>query len=190
MENVYLICAVAGGTVLVLQTLLAALGGFAEVDHGGDDALETITDAHDAFLKLLSFKTVVAFATFFGLTGLAADRAGWPATTTLGTAIAAGLLALWIVAWLMQALTRLQSRGNLDLQHAIGRPGRVYLTVPGQLAGPGKIQLQLQERTVETIAVTRGPELITGADVIVVGLRGETLEVEAAHRPAGNPGPQ
>lgn len=180
MEHVYLICAVAGGTVLLLQTLLAALGGTAEVDHGADDALDTIASAHDSFLKLLSFKTVVAFATFFGLTGRAARRAGWPTSTTLATAIAVGLLALWIVAWLMDALSRLQSRGNLELQDAIGHKARVYLTVPGRMSGPGKILLQLRDRMVESPAVTRGPELVTGAEVVVVGLRGDALEVEAA----------
>ena len=39
METTYLICAVAGGTVLLAQTLLSLLGGVGHTDIHADDAL-------------------------------------------------------------------------------------------------------------------------------------------------------
>ncbi|HLU39365.1 MAG TPA: NfeD family protein [Planctomycetota bacterium] len=182
METVYLICAVAGGTILVAQTVLAALGGGHH--DGGHDALPdvsdpgSIADAHDAFLKLLSLKTVVAFVTFFGLAGLACRRAALSDATALGIALGAGVLALWIVAWLMAALTKLQSRGNVDLRNAIGSQGKVYVRVPGARTGAGKVLLTVQGRTVEARAVTDGPEIEAGAQVTVTGAAGNTLEVQ------------
>jgi membrane protein implicated in regulation of membrane protease activity len=180
METTYLICAVAGGTVLLAQTLLSLLGGMGHTDIHADDAVDSIADAHDSFLKLLSLKTIVAFITFFGLTGLSGRSAGWGGWTTLGIAIAAGVVALWIVAWLMSSLAHLQSRGNVDMNNAVGQPAQVYLPIPGQHKGHGKVLVTVQGRTVESRAQTSGPTLETGASAVVVAVHDDIVEVQRA----------
>jgi hypothetical protein len=53
--------------------------------------------------------------------------------------------------------------------------------VPAARAGSGKIQLMLQNRTVEYQAVTPGNELATGTPIrIVAVINSDTVEVEAA----------
>jgi hypothetical protein len=179
METTYLICAVAGGAVLLLQTLLSVLGSHAHADVG-DDSLAHIADSHDSFLKLLSFKAVVAFVTFFGLMGLAGRRAEWSDWWTLGIAVAAGLVALWTVAWLMATLAHLQSRGNLDLNNAVGQSAKVYLPIPGNHQGQGKVLVTVQGRTLESPARTGGPTLETGALAVVIAVHNNVLEVMRA----------
>src|SRR5688572_14045657 len=143
MDTVYLICAVVGGTLLVIQTVLLV---FAGVDDATDaDHLET----HDGLdgegiLKLISLKTVIAFVTFFGLAGLASEQAGLARWPTLGIGLIAGALALYLVAWLMALLSQLHSAGNVDLNNAVGREGSVYLRIPAAATRPGKVTLELQ----------------------------------------------
>lgn len=196
MQTVYLICAAAGGTILVIQTILIATGAGGhgadgDIDPGdlhdgdvGDGAhdghVHGHDDAHagDSFLKLLSFKTLVAFVTFFGLGGLASAGGGLGNMPSLLIAVAAGALALYSVAYLMGVMARLQSKGNIDLRQAVGETGRVYLRVPGARGGLGKVTVALQGRKVECKAVTSGPDIPTGADVRVVGVNAaDTLEV-------------
>ena len=95
METAFLVCAVIGGTLLVIQTLMLVIGGVdtdiddvSDMNIGDVDISDLDTDvhadavqAHDTFLKILSLKTVVAFLTFFGLTGLAAGRAELSSST-------------------------------------------------------------------------------------------------------------
>jgi hypothetical protein len=188
MESVFFYCAVVGGTVLVLQTVLIVLGlghtdtDFA-VDHDPGDVLDTSGDhghghAGDAFFKILSFKTLVAFVTFFGLGGLACLNSGLKTTSSLAAAIAVGLAALWLVAWLMAALAKLQSTGTLDLRNAVGASAKVYLRIPAKHAAPGKVTVLVQGRSIECKATTSGEEIPTGSAVRVVGLIGpDTLEV-------------
>jgi len=180
METTYLICAVAGGAVLLLQTLLAALGGHHHADGLDDAAVDDIADAHDSFLKILSLKAIVAFITFFGLTGLAGRHAGWSGWWTLALALAAGIVALWSVAWLMSTLSQLQSRGNVDLNNAIGQEAKVYLPIPANQQGHGKVLVTVQGRTVESRARTEGPALATGSLAIVVAVHGDVLDVKRA----------
>lgn len=180
METTYLICAVAGGVTLLLQTLLAALGGHGHADVDVDHDLDTIADAHDSFLKLLSFKAIVAFLTFFGLTGLAGRHGGWSDWWTLALALAAGLLALWTVAWMMSTLSHLQSRGNVELGNALGEEAKVYLPIPAGQGGYGKVLVTVQGRTVECRARTDGPTLETGAVAVVTAVHGDVVDVKRA----------
>lgn len=185
LENVYFVCAAAGGAVLVLQTIGSLIGGghaASDSDFGPDDLHAPAHGAGhvdgDAFVKLFTFKSIVAFLTFFGLSGLASERAGLPDAGALAISLLAGAAALFGVAWLMKALAKLQSRGNLRLEHAIGLHGKVYLRVPPRGEGIGKVTLAMQGRTVELKAISLGPELPTGAPVRVVALHADdTIEV-------------
>ncbi|MBN1346593.1 MAG: hypothetical protein JXQ73_28140 [Phycisphaerae bacterium] len=154
--------------------------------HGGD------ARAHDpeaqgsgqsqlGFLKILTFRTVVAAIAFFGLAGLAATGSKLSPTTSLGIATGAGLAALFVVHELMKTLASLRSEGTVRIQTAVGQPGRIYLRVPGNRSGAGKVTLKLQNRTMEYKAVTNQGELPTGTDVVVVDvIGGDTVEVQRA----------
>ncbi|MCC6671026.1 MAG: NfeD family protein [Planctomycetes bacterium] len=183
MTSIYWYSAVVGGTVLVVQVLLLALGVGAgdhsdvdpgDVSHGDAGHGHAGADSGDAgwFFKVLSFKTLVAFATFFGLSGLAAESAQLGHGLSLGLAVAAGFVALFTVAWLMEAMHSLQSSGNLDLGNAVGANATVHLRIPGTRTGQGKVLLSVQGRKVECKAVTPGEPIATGAEVRVVGLDG------------------
>ncbi|HEV3117654.1 MAG TPA: hypothetical protein VGY58_11405, partial [Gemmataceae bacterium] len=62
--------------------------------------------------------------------------------------------------------------------------GTVYVAIPGQKTGVGKVTLRLQNRTVEYQAVTPHQQLATGNKVVVTAvLSPDTLEVvgQATH---------
>jgi hypothetical protein len=202
MYIVYLVCATAGGTVLVLQFVLALLGiggsESAELDPGADVSAADLasgagshydTDAgegpsaHAAALafKYLSLRTIVAFFAFFGLTGLLGLDSDWGSGPTIAASLAAGFSAFYLVGWIWRALFRLESSGNLDLRNAIGQPARVYLGIPSGSEGRGKIHIEVQGRTVELDAVSQGEAPIpSGARVRVIEITGpDCVRVEA-----------
>ena len=191
----YLICAVLGGTVLVGQFLLGLFGFGHHHDIGGFEGHEIgghgghVEHLHDAdrdalasgFAQLLTFRSIVAAVAFFGLGGRAASAAGLDPSLTLVVAAATGSGALFLVAWLMRALVRLQSDGSVRIGRAVGRGGTVYLPIPGHKSGVGKVMLNVQNRTMEYQAVTDQDALPTGAKVVVVAVVGsDTVEVVSA----------
>lgn len=191
LHNLYFAFAAIGGCILVLQTLLSLFGGGHADGHDvhdlGHDHLEGHDADHgDAFVKYFTFKTIVAFITFFGLAGLACEWSNLPRTTSFGVALGAGAAALFAVGWLMQGLSRLHSAGNLELENAVGCAAQVYLRIPARGTGSGKITVTFQGRTVELSAVTSGPEIATGSAVKIIALReGDTLEVLPLAQAAG-----
>ncbi len=175
MTTVYLACAAAGGTVLVLQTLLLLFG---VIDADVDLDADTDVDAGDGSFSLFSLRAVASFFTFFGLTGWLGATRGWDPFITVFAATSSGVALMLIVAFLMAMQSKLQSKGNLDPANAVGKTARVYLRIPGHEAGFGKIQVKVQKRTAEFSAFTKGADLPTGAVVRVAGMTTpDTFEV-------------
>lgn len=213
MQTVFIVCAAAGCTVLVIQFVLTliGLGGHAfdidvpqdighdfgidfhtdaGVDFHGDADFDGGTDFHgdgDAaaahhgsswLFGVLSFRTIVAALAFFGLCGLAAQSADASPVNTMLVAVAGGGVAMMAVYWMMRGLGQLRAEGTVRIQRAVGQHGSAYLGIPGERAGNGKIQINLQNRTMEYLAVTSGPPLPTGTKVVVVGVVApDTVEV-------------
>ncbi|MEM7231654.1 MAG: hypothetical protein AAF517_05750 [Planctomycetota bacterium] len=195
MHTLFLIAAVAGGSILVIQVALLMLG----LDQGGEVDVPDVPDVPDdipddvpdgdvdaggyeadagegssgtqsiAAFKFLSFKTLVAFFTFFGLTGLLGESYELTTATTLTLAICSGFAAFYLVGYMWMMLYRLESSGNVKIRNAVGTTGRVYLSIPS--GGRGKVTLTIQGRTVEYNALTDNEEPITtGASVRVVSI--------------------
>ena len=209
LTTFFLICAVVGGTVLICQFVLTlvGLGGDHMAirrrahDFPGDVGHDVHVGGawregagHDAAGQS---RLVVAVRGDFvphagrgrdvfrpGRAGGPVGRAGaWACSSLL--AVAAGVGAMYGVHWIVRTMGRLGEDGTVRVRHALGQEGTVYVPIPAAKAQAGKIQLKLQNRLVEYEAVTSGPErLATGTKVRVVGITGNTLEVEPLRRPA------
>lgn len=185
IKTLYFATAAAGGTVLLVQTVMLLFGGGdsdvahtdGHVDIGAADSGEP--HGHDAGLGLLSIRSCAAFLCFFGLTGLYGSSRGWSTEMTLFVSLAIGALMLVGVAWLFSMQRKLYSAGNIDPRNAVGRTARVYLKIPAANAGKGKVTVAIQGRTVEFSALSRGPEIPTGSEVrIARQITEDTFEVE------------
>lgn len=177
MNLVFLVAAVAGGGVLALQLLLGLFG----LDHH-DGALDVHAEGVDGTgadaLHWLSVRVLASGALFFGLAGLTLEARGASLWLALPVALVAGVVAAYGVALLMRWVMRLESDGTARIEEALGLPGTVYLSIPGERAAPGKVTLALAGRTMEVQAVAQ-EALPTGAAVVVVDVLGPDM-VEVA----------
>ncbi len=179
LQTLYIGAALLGGFLLLIQVALSVFGFGADGDVDVADAGDAVDAAEGGFAGF-SFRTVVAFLTFFGIGGWAALDAGLGAWVSVLIGAASGSLAFWIVGLLLSQTHRLASSGTVDIKNALGVEGRVYLTVPAERSGAGSVTVKVQGRSVQYKALTRGREIKTGALCKVVAIAtSDTLEVEA-----------
>jgi hypothetical protein len=182
VETLFLACAATGGTVLLLQFLAGLIGFGADHSFDHDHDLGHDSDHGDGtswFAGLITLRSVTAGLTFFGLSGLTALSQGLDEPTALAAAVGGGALALAGVAEVMKGLKRLADDGTVQIERAVGKPGVVYIPVPGGNSGPGKVTVTVQKRSVQYAAYTAAEGLPTGARVRVVGVRGPSaVDVE------------
>lgn len=188
-QHGFMFAAIPATLALVIQTilLLAGMGNDgsdldADVDFDGDipddgfEAHEDFSNCDDSSglngdLRVFTVRGFVAFFAVFGWTGAAMLKARLPLWFSVIGAVAAGAVAMVLIAWLMKSMLKLQQSGNINPKNAVGKSGVVYITVPAAREGSGKVNLVLQERYSEMDAVTDSAAPIpTGKEVTIVGV--------------------
>lgn len=176
LDTIYLICAVAGGSVLALRILLMLFG----LDHGDAGDFDTSLDVdHDglahagegsgSIFTFLSIQSIAGFFTMFGLVGLGLLQINASNMWSLLGALAAGVFTAWCTGMIFLALRRLQSEGTLVIGNAIGQTGTVYLTIPETGSGSVNVTVQGSLRTLDAIS-RDGNRIPTGSIIKVVGV--------------------
>lgn len=137
----------------------------ADADLGHPDA--------SRIFEILSFRSVVAAVAFFGFAGKATLASGFADSQALLIALAAGGAAMYGIYWVMLQIYKLRTAGNENINNALGQPARVNVAIPKQGDGAGKVQLVLQNRSVEYEAITsEQTPFKSGDQVIVVDILG------------------
>ena len=192
-------CIAIFATVILVIPIILMLVGFGVGADGSDGALESDgadpgdgvfgegapegddfdADAIDGGLRLFSLRGIVAFLAVMGWTGIILIELEIPHVLSVLISACCGFMAMVLLAILFKAIMKLQDSGNVSLKNAIGLSGSVYLAVPPQREGRGKVNITLQGRYSEYEAITDEEEKIpTGASVIVTGISGGVLIVK------------
>jgi hypothetical protein len=102
------------------------------------------------------------------MTGATARAWGYSPTGSFVMAAVAGAGAMYGVYWLYKQVFKLQHTGTENIRNAIGAPAVVYIPIPANRSGAGKVTFKLQNRLVEYLAVTDDDRrLATGEKVVV-----------------------
>ncbi len=151
------------------------------VDVGGGPDVGSSEAAHPGSgMNLLTFRNFINFLIGFGWTAILL-KDSIPATgPRMLIAIIVGVALVALVMLLFKWLTDMQQSGTINVyKSAVGCEGTVYLTIPGERSGEGKVQITINNAVREYDAVTDGPTLKTGARIRVVEVvSANTLLVE------------
>jgi hypothetical protein len=160
----------SGLLLIALQGLLSIFVGHHDVNLGSHES---------SWNGYLSLKTLSAMLLGVGFGSAVFGEHGFSISLAVAGGILIGLSISALFFVLMKGLYRLRSDGTAMLWEAIGQRGTVYMRIPGHEAAPGEIQVAFGGRFMNVPAFTRGSELPTGTDVLVISVHGEhALEVE------------
>lgn len=163
MTSFYWICLLVGGGVVVLQLIAATIG----LDHDAPHDLAGHGGASEG-LHLFSVRSLSAGIAFFGLGGIAGMRLGLAGAFSVIPGALLGVVAAFVMALLLRGMRQFESDRSFQLSAAVGQSGDVYLGIPAQRQGVGKIHINVQERLMELDAMTPDGEIPTGSRVLVI----------------------
>ena len=137
-----------------------------EVDTDFDGDLDA--DAGDldggAGWQFFTYKNVLGFFTLFGWTGLGFLQMGLGLMIAVFFSVIAGLIMMTIMAALFYYISKLHQSGTMVMENAVGHTGEVYLRIPPNREGHGKVQVEIQGTLREMDAITDDEkELPTGS---------------------------
>ena len=165
--------------IFVIQTVMTFLG---LGDHDADFDLDTSDGSFDAdpSMNLLTFRNLVNFCMGFGWTAVLMHEKIQSNALLIIVSVIVGILLVTVVMWIFKWLSGMQQTGNIDVhKSAVGCEGKVYLAIPGERKGEGKVQITINNAVREYDADTDGETIPTGRAIKVTEVINDyTLLVE------------
>ncbi len=161
--------------VQLVMTLIGIDGGDVDTDVSGFDADAADVDG----FSLFTVKNFIHFALGIGWTGVSLWNVIPNRYVLILIALLVGVVLVMVFLWLFRKLMKLESRGSYNPADCVGSVADVYIPIPAERSGTGKVQLSIRSAVVEMDAQTNGDRLSTGTKVRVTELlNSHTVVVE------------
>ncbi|WP_425446782.1 hypothetical protein [Dethiothermospora halolimnae] len=168
-ERLFWYLAVPFSVVFVIQTILTFTGlggeGDFDIDVDGADGDSMFDSGNFPFFSVRNF---VIFFTVFGWSGIVFNSNGASKVLTIIVSVLLGLITMFIVASIFYFMSKMTESGNMNLNNALFETGDVYLTIPENRSGVGKVHITIQGSLREVDAITDGEKIPTGSTVRVL----------------------
>lgn len=171
--------AIASSLIFIIETILTFIGADVEMDTDIDVADGGFEG--DPSMNLYTFRNLVNFLLGMSWTAIILNDQIASKALLMLIAFAVGALLVAAVMYMFKWLSKMQQSGNINIfQSAAGCNGKVYLTIPAERKGTGKVQISINESIREYDALTDSEtELKTGTAIKVVEvIDSSTLLVE------------
>ena len=175
--------AIIGTIYFLIQIFMGGIGGDLDIDVDLEGAGDVgLGDAPGAEFGVLSAQTLSAFFMGSGWMGFAALRLlDFGFTGAVLIAIGAGVFFAWLIIKVMRTMMKLQNSGNVAIRDTVGLSGDVYVQVPPEGQGMGRVKVVLGSRQREFNCVQIGSDPIpsrTSVQVTDANATTNTLTVE------------
>ena len=184
MQQMFWGCALVGSAVFVIQMILTLIG----LDGHDVDTSFDVGDFGDANgdtmdtgggLSLFSIRSLVNFIVGFGWSGVSFHKLIGNNILLVLVSVAVGCAFVWLFFYIRKQTRKLESNGAFDIRNCEGKTANVYLRIPANGKGKGKVQISVNGSFHEIDALTDGDSIATGQKVrITEVIDGETLRVE------------
>ena len=180
--RVYWGIAIFASGVFLVQMIMTFIGigdadgGDADFDlgDGSGDTLDT-----GGTLQLFSVRNIINFLLGVGWGGVCFSGSIHNSALLALVALLTGCVFVGMFVMLFRQMHRLEHDGAFRVEDCVGEVADVYLRIPGERRGEGKIQFSFQGSVQELPAITDGPAIPTGQKVRVRQvIGGHTVLVE------------
>lgn len=152
--------------LFTVQTLLTFIGGHSA------DALNADFDGHldhgDTPFQLFSLRNLINFLLGFGWSGVAFYEAIPDKTLLLGLSTVVGLTFVFIFFLLISQILKLTEDNTFKMESLKGKTGEVYINIPPEKMGRGKILIAVNGSTHELDAMTLSTQMIPSSTMVKV----------------------
>ena len=163
--------------VFVVQAVLTFIGS--DSTDGTAPDFDGDFDGVDAPFQLFSLRNLTNFLLGFGWAGVAF----YPMVenkfllTIIAAAVGVGFVLIFFLV--IKQLLKLSEDNTFKINDLKGKTGEVYLKIPAQSLGKGKVLISLKGTNHELYAITNsGTDILSGELIKVVDIKDEILIVE------------
>ena len=167
--------AIITSVFFVIQTIMAFMGLDADTDDGA--SFETVE--MEGLSGYFSFRNLINFLLGYGWGGVLLHSIIPNMIWLEVAAVGVGLLFVLVFVFILRQVMKLSTDKTFQMDEAVGQIADVYLRIPAEKKGTGKVMVSVRGSVHEIDAMTEGAEIPTATKVRVTKVIGsELLEVE------------
>ncbi len=172
--KIYWAIAIVTSLIFIVQSVMTFIGMDSHdglnVDFDGDVHVE-------GPFQLFSLRNLINFFLGFGWAGICFYGSITSHFVLNAIALLVGIVFVILFFFIMKQIMRLAKDNTFRLEEIIGKNADVYLVIPGEKKGKGKIQVSVRGSVHEIDAMTEGEKIPTGGKVKVDQLIDQTALV-------------
>jgi len=187
--KIYWGIAIVTSVIFAIQTILSLIGGhvFDNVDANVDmnTDMNVDTDVNDGshsgagVSHFFSVRNLINFLLGVGWGGVCFYNLISVPALLIFVAVACGIIFVLIFFFLVRILMKLSKDNTFQLSETLDKTADVYLFIPENESGKGKIQISVRGSVHELDAFTKGEKIPTGAKARVIKIiDNQAVEVE------------
>jgi len=165
--------AIPTSLIFIIQTIMTFFGVDSsdgiEADFDGD------LDGADAPFQLFSLRNLINFLLGFSWTGISfySTILNKPILITLSLAV--GILFIYLFFIIIRQVQKLAEDNSFKIANTLNKTAEVYLTIPENKKGKGKIMISVKGAFHELEAMTENDKIQSGSVVKVVKIENNTI---------------
>ena len=168
--------AIIASFIFLVQLIFTIIGtDFTDGLHADFDG--DLDAVHGPF-QLFSFRNLINFLMGFGWTGVAFYHSFENQMFLVILSAIVGCLFVVIFFIVIKQIMKLTEDNTFNIDKLIGKTAEVYLRIPEQKSGKGKVQVSLNGSNHELLAVTETEEIRSGNLVKIIRIEEKILIVE------------
>ncbi|MBK8635437.1 MAG: serine protease [Saprospiraceae bacterium] len=165
--------AIPASLIFLIQTILTFVGASADVDtdldHGGSSH-----DGGGAF-ELFTLRNLINFLLGLSWTGISLYNVIDHKGILIFLSFTVGIAFVYFFFYVITQVQKLAEDNSFSLDNTLYKKAKVYLTIPGQRKGPGKVSININGAYHELEALTLGEAIPTGEEVLIIKIEQENL---------------
>lgn len=167
------IIALVVSLIFVIQLILTLIG--MDGSDGVDADFDSNLEGGSAPFQLFSFRNLTNFLIGFSWGGIAFYETISNKFLLTVVALLIGIFMLLVFFLIIRQIMKLAQNNVMKMESAIGETCEVYLTIPGEGKGKGKVHVKVNQTLRELDAITDGETLPTGTMVKVTEIINESI---------------
>ena len=157
--------ALPASLIFIIQSIMTFMG---TDSHDGLNAdFDSNFEGVDAPFQLFSFRNLINFMLGFSWTGISLFHRIESILWLLLLSFAVGIAFVLLFFVLIKQIQRLAEDNSFKISDCIGKTADVYIPIPENKAGKGKVQISVNGAFHEIDAITAGDKIESGQVVIV-----------------------
>lgn len=159
--------------LFVIQSIMTFIG----IDSGHDGSADVDTDVVDGEMAFhpFTYRNMINFLLGFSWSGILFFNIVQSKILLIALSVFVGMCFVALFFLIVKQVLKLEENNTFTLSSAIGKTGEVYLAIPGEKSGYGKIQISIKGAFHEINALTLGTKIERGMMVKVVSVEGNEL---------------